>query len=68
MFQMATKYRGRYCMPYKPTAHQNVVRQTERLGASVVTLARLHLHAGLSQMRSRLKELDAALSLQQRKW
>lgn len=69
MFQMATKYRGRYFKSFpSSTPHQDVMRQTERLGTSVSRLARHHLNASLVQLRILVKELDTALSTQQRKW
>ena len=67
MFQMATKYKGRYFKSFKSTPHQDVVRQTEQLGNSVSRLARHHVNAGLVQLRLLIKELDSALSLQQQR-
>ena len=68
MFQMATKYRGRYWRPLESTPEQDALKKTEQLGQSLSRLAKHHIKSALGQIRTRIKELDSALSLQQRRW
>ena len=67
MFQMATKYKGRYYKTYNSSPVRDVRRQTERLGNSISQLFQQVAHSYLGILEQFIKDLDMAIPAKARK-
>ncbi len=61
MFQMATKYRGRYWKRHEATPREETRKLILNLASSLDRTARDHCKTALSQAKALIKQLESAL-------